>query len=165
MDFLKSRSHGGRGVQRGGRRRQGGMAYLETLLVLPIMLMLIAGLADFSFVFKDFLVAGNAASAAVRTATLSRAEFCVPGTVAGIARDHAEEVLGHGGVAPPRSQITNIVVEHTVLSDTLCDRGMVGVSVDVSSELWFLNHWFFPAFPLAPIDFSATATGLNENGS
>jgi hypothetical protein len=142
------------------------MAYLETLLALPIVLMVIAGLADFSFVFKDFLVAGNAASEALRTATLSRAEFCVPGTVAGIARTRAEDLLADGGVEPPRSQISNMVVQHTDFpARDLCDAGVVGVSFDVDSELWFLNHWFFPAFPLPPIDFTATATGVNENGN
>ena len=165
MGLLKNRNHGNRGVQSGGRRSQDGMAFLETLLVLPLVLMLIAGLADFSFVFKDFLVANNAASEALRTATLSRAEFCFPSTVAGIARTRAEDLLDDGGVDPPRSQISSMVVQHTEFpARDLCDAGVVGVSFDVESQLWFLNRWFFAAFPLPPIDFTATATGVNENG-
>ncbi len=142
------------------------MAFLETLLVLPIVLLLIAALADFSFVFKDFLVANNAASEALRTATLSRAEFCSHSTVASIAQTRAEDLLDDGGVDAPRSQVSNMVVQHTEFpARDLCDAGMVGVSFEVASELWFLNHWLFPAFPLPPIDFTATATGVNENGA
>ncbi len=162
MDFLKNRTHDEPIVHNRRRRSERGMAYLETLLVLPVVLTLILGLADFSFLFKDYLVAGNAASEAARTATLSRGTLCDPSFSTTNAQNNAEQLLLAGGVEPP--QITGIDVDHTEPGRTLCDAGMVGVSIDVRSELRFLNllHQFIP-FP--PITFTATATALNENGN
>jgi hypothetical protein len=163
MGLLKDRPHDDQAVHDGGRRSERGMAYLETLMVLPIVLTLIAGLADFSFVFKAFLVAGNAASEAARTATMSSAEFCDSATQRAAAEASAQQVLELGGVTP--DQITNIHVDHTELGSDLCDPGMVGVEIEVNRDLEFLNLWFNRISPLPPIDFSATATALNENGN
>ena len=46
MDLLSKPTDGGRVVRRGGRRGERGMAYVETLLALPVVLLLILGLAS-----------------------------------------------------------------------------------------------------------------------
>jgi hypothetical protein len=135
------------------------MAYVETLLVLPVVLLLILGLADFSFVMKDYLVAGNAASEAARTATLYQAP-CDPSAAAAGAEANARVLLAAGGVKA--AEIRDIDVEPQP-GQTLCDRGMVGVSIDVRSELPLLSGMYPLSF--GPIDFTATATALNENGN
>ena len=160
MGFLKSRSHGERGLRRSGRRSQDGMAFLETLLVLPIILMLIAGLADLSFVFKDFFVASNAASEAVRTVT-SETGSCDLTALTNRANDNAERVLDDGGILPTRRIIS---IGHTIAGQDLCDRGMVGVSIAVRSNFFFVNSWFFSLMPglgLPPVNFTARARGQN----
>jgi hypothetical protein len=138
------------------------MAYVETLLVLPVVLLLILGLADFSFAMKDYLVAGNAASEAARTATLYQAP-CDATNLESNARSNAEQLLLAGGVEA--AEIRDIDVDHTnsAMGDTLCDPGMVAVSIDLRSELPLLSGMFPINF--GPIDFTATATALNENGN
>jgi hypothetical protein len=136
------------------------MASLETLLVLPVILMLVAGLADFSFIFKDFLVAGNAASEALRTVT-AQTGSCDLAVLSNRANDNAERVLQDGGIPASR---TNISIGHTVAGQTLCDRGMVGASIAVRSHFWFVNSWFFSLMPglgLPPVNFTARAKGQN----
>lgn len=160
MDLLKKRFDRGRIVRRGGRRGERGMAYVETLLVLPVVLLLILGLADFSFAFKDYLVAGNAAAEAVRTATLYRSP-CVPGDLETEARINAEALLLAGGVEGV--QITDIDVDHTEPGWDLCQPGMVIAEIEVRSPLTFLSGLFPISF--SPIDFTAAATALNENGN
>lgn len=163
MGLLKNRPHHDQAVRDRGGRSERGMAYLETLMVLPIVLMLIAGLADFSFVFKAYLVAGNAAAEAARTATMSSAEFCNPATQSAAAEESAELTLDLGGVTP--DQITNITVDHTEVGQDLCEPGIVGVEIEVRRDLEFLNLWFDRTPLLPPVEFSVTATAFNENGN
>jgi hypothetical protein len=160
MDLLKKRFDDGPVAHRGGRRGERGMAYLETVLVLPVVLLLILGLADFSFAFKDYLVAGNAAAEAVRTATLYQSP-CVPGNLETNARNNAEDLLHAGGVEA--AQITDIDIDHTQPGLDLCQPGMLIAEIDVRSELAFLGSMFPISF--GPIDFTASATALNENGN
>jgi hypothetical protein len=161
MDLLRKRNDDGPAVRRGGWRGERGMAYVETVFVLPIVLILILGLADFSFVLKHYLVAGNAASEAVRTAMIFRTP-CVPAFSDAAADGVARGLLLAGGVES--TQIIDIDPHHSNVAggDTLCDEGMLVVDVEVRHELRFLNG-LLPLAGFGPFDVTATATAQNEN--
>jgi hypothetical protein len=161
MDLLSKRNGDGRVVRRGGRRGERGMAYVETVFVLPVVLMLILGLADFSFVLKHYLVAGNAASEAVRTAALFQTP-CDASAAETAAENVATALLQAGGIEP--AQIVDIDAYHSNEGggDTLCNRGMVVAEVEVRHELRFLSN-LFPIGPFGTFDVTATATAQNEN--
>jgi hypothetical protein len=161
MGLLRRRNGDDRVVRRGGRRGERGMAYVETVFVLPVVLMLILGLADFSFVLKHYLVAGNAASEAARTAALFQTP-CDANAAETAAENVATGLLQAGGIET--GQIVDIDAYHSneAAGDTLCNRGMVVAEVEVRHELRFLNG-LFPLAGFGPFDVTATATTQNEN--
>jgi Flp pilus assembly protein TadG len=158
MDLLNRRNASNRRI-RGGRR---GLSLVETTIVLPVFLLMIFGLIDFSFVMHDYLVAHNAARATVRAATLaSSGGSC---TDAG-QRSKATQV-GTGALKKfirAKAQAASLAIA-TEAGKDLCDGGLVTATVKVEAPLTLLKPFVQPIEPLAkPIKLEAVAAGQNEN--
>jgi hypothetical protein len=139
------------------RRLERGSAFVETVFVLPVLVLLLFGLADFSMVFRDYLSASNAARAAVRAATLMAEIPCNAAT----RRQAGEAVIDTrlAGLNPTR------VIQHAELNnDQLCTRGLIGATVRVTKPLPFLNG-FFAGLAFPPVTFTVSAFAMNENGN
>jgi hypothetical protein len=139
------------------RRRERGSAFIETAFALPVIVLLLFGLADFSMVFRDYLAASNAARAAVRAPSLMAEIPCNPG----VRRQAGEAVIDTrlAGLNLTR------VIQHAELNNgELCTRGLIGATVQVTKPLPFLNGFFAgTAFP--PVTFTVSAFAMNENGN
>jgi Flp pilus assembly protein TadG len=59
-------------------RRETGSALVETTLVLPVILMVMLGIAEFGIAFRDFLLLTDAVRASGRTLAVSRGQTTNP---------------------------------------------------------------------------------------
>lgn len=153
MDLLTSRSARKRRLERGS-------AFAEALFVMPVLVLLLFGLADFSMLFRDYLAASNAARAAVRATSLMEQLPCD----ANDRREAGEAVVDDR--FPEKDGLSRTVtIQHAELaSGALCTKGLLGVTIAVSRELPFLNGFFAgTAFP--PVTFRVSAFAMNENGN
>jgi hypothetical protein len=140
-------------------RAQRGLAVVEMVFVLPILVLVLFGMADFSLVLHDYLAASNAARVAVRSATLS-AIPCVPGTQEQRGRDAANALLTQNAV----QGVAGVDIVHVGLNnDQLCTAGLIGAEIRVDRPLTFLSG--FAPLLFSDVNFVATATALNENGN
>jgi hypothetical protein len=140
------------------RRSQRGSAFAETLFVLPVIILLLFGLADFSLVFHDYLVASNAARSAVRASSLS-AIPCVPNTQVQAGVQRATTMLQQV------QTVQNITISHAELNNgDLCARGLIGASITVRKNLTFLST-FTSVLAFPPVQFTVRAFAMNENGN
>lgn len=142
------------------RRLERGSAFAETLFVLPVLVLLLFGIADFSMLFRDYLAASNAARAAVRATSLINQLPCNPND-----RKLAGENVVDGKFPAKDGLARTVTIQHAELeSGALCTKGLIGVTISVSRELPFLNGFFAgTAFP--PVTFSVSAFAMNENGN
>lgn len=74
------------------RRDEAGAELVEFALVLPILLLLVAGIVDFGFLFQRYEVVTNAAREGARTATL-------PGYSQADVRQRVQSYLTSGGLS------------------------------------------------------------------
>jgi hypothetical protein len=143
-------------------RRRAGTSMVEMVFVLPVLLLLMFGLADFSLVFHDYLAAMNAARAGVREATLSRVG-CNPNGLdspenRGIALvTEMLEANGVKGFSTPKFSIATP-------STNLCQPGYVQVEFLVKSEHRLLTGFFNDPVNFPGIEFTVKAGAMSENG-
>ena len=74
------------------RRDEKGAELIEFALVVPILLLLVAGIVDFGFMFQRYEVVTNAAREGARTATL-------PGYSQADVRQRVQSYLTSGGLS------------------------------------------------------------------
>jgi hypothetical protein len=141
------------------RRAQRGLAVVEMVFVLPILILLLLAMADFSLVLHDYLAASNAARVAVRQATLS-AIPCAPGAQEQRGVDAANALLTQNAV----QGVAGVDIVHVGLNgNQLCTAGLIGAEIRVDRPLTFLSG--FAPLLFSDVNFIATATALNENGN
>jgi Flp pilus assembly protein TadG len=81
-----------------------GSAMVETIIVLPILLMLLFGVAEFSLVFSRWQTVSNAAREGARTAVVFRAP-CVTSTVESDVRARVRAYTSSAGITLADDQI------------------------------------------------------------
>jgi Flp pilus assembly protein TadG len=138
-------------------RRRAGTSMVEMAFVLPVLLILMFGLADFSLVFHDYLAAMNAARAGVRQATLARLQ-CTHATVEQDARDTVKKMLENNAV----KNFTTTFVYNPVAD--LCKPGHVELRIHVKSHHRLLAGFFNDPVSFPGIEFTAMASAMHENG-
>lgn len=82
-------------------RRNDGVAIIEFALVLPILLIVIAGIFDFGFAFREYLVVTDAAREGARMAVL-------PGYSDDDVRARVRAYLAAGGIQAARIQNVDV---------------------------------------------------------
>lgn len=156
MDALTRTLHG-EGLAR--TRRQRGTTMVEMIFVLPVLLLLLFGLADFSMVFHDYLASMNAARAGIRAATLFQ-PACKSTDREAAGRKVAEQMLKNNAV----KTVDSLKFVHSEPGPQgLCGKGHVEIQIHVKSQHRLLQGFLgVVAFP--PIEFTASAAAMNENG-
>lgn len=141
------------------RRLERGSAFAETLFVLPVIILLLFGLADFSLVFHDYLAASNAARAAVRASSLSTIP-CVPNDRVQAGLTRANTMLNE-----VQAVSKNVLIQHAELNNNdLCQKGLIGATITVTKNLTFLST-FTSVLQFPPVKFTVKAFAMNENGN
>jgi Flp pilus assembly protein TadG len=92
MDFLKRRRTDRSRGDESRQRRQRGVASVEMITVLPVLLLLLFGTIDFGLLFRDWMLLGHSARVAVRTATMYH-NPCNAGTIRELARTDGRDAL------------------------------------------------------------------------
>ena len=141
------------------RRSERGSAFAETLFVLPVIILLLFGLADFSLVFHDYLAASNAARAAVRASSLS--------TIPCVANDRRTAGVNRANtmLLEVDAVAKNVTIDHAELGAIkLCDKGLIGAEITVTKNLTFLST-FTSVLQFPPVKFTVKAFAMNENGN
>jgi len=140
------------------RRLERGSAFAETVFVLPVLVLLLFGLADFSMVFRDYLAASNAARAAVRASSLMAEIPCNSNTRRLAGQNIVDTRL-------PATLTKTVTIQHAELNNAeLCTKGLIGVTIQVNKPLPFLNG-FFAGIAFPPVNFTVSAFAMNENGN
>jgi Flp pilus assembly protein TadG len=125
-------------------RSERGAELLEFALVLPVLLLVLAGLLDMGLLFKDYEVVTNAAREGARMASL-------PGWVESDVKSRVDSYLSAGGVqGPATTTVTDVVIADAN------GRTINGIKVLVSAP-----HTYFILGPIAQLVQSgelATAT-------
>jgi Flp pilus assembly protein TadG len=101
---------------------QRGAQLIEFALVLPVMLLVLAGILDMGFLFKDYQVVTNAAREGARMATL-------PGWTAGQVTTRVNNYLAAGGL---QGSATTTIDNVTIVTDPLSGRSISGIRVTVT---------------------------------
>lgn len=141
-------------------RRSRGTSMVEMAFVMPVLLVLMFGLAEFSLVFHDYLAAMNAARVGVRQATLSQLK-CKSSDLEDLGRKAAEKLLDNSDVDGTRTY----KFEHSEPSpEGLCRKGYVTLSIRVQSDHKLLTAFFDDPTFFPPIEFTASAGAMSENG-
>lgn len=143
-------------------RRQRGTSMVEMVFVLPVLLILLFGLADFSLVFHDYLATMNAARAGVREATLADPE-CKSSVRETKGREAAETLLKNNGI-PATSYAMPTFVHSKPSPKGLCAPGYVEIAIHVTSEHRLLAGFFNDPVNFPGIEFTARAGAMSENG-
>ena len=172
MDRMKNRTF--------RRRREGGMAYLETIIALPVVVLLLLGLADFSFAFQDFLAANHAAEVGVRTASLSQGNDCtLDGAGDNLVRTRgqqaAAQAMAKAGVIPDDPASINTYASSVVVTRALpdnlrlCQAGMLEIEIPYDLDLAMIRD-FLGLIPTGnqtgvfdPKELTVRAVAQNEN--
>lgn len=88
-----------------GERRRRGMAMLEMVFVLPVLLILVFAIAELGLMFSRWLTLSNAVREGARVAVVYR-DGCVPATVIQEVRDTVVAYAGAGGVGIAPGDVT-----------------------------------------------------------
>ena len=88
-----------------GRSRQDGMAMVEFVIILPLLLMLIFGIIEFGVLFGRWQTLSNAAREGARTAVVYR-KNCVVGTVEAEVRQRVKDYAAPLGMTLTDGQIS-----------------------------------------------------------
>ncbi|HVH07582.1 MAG TPA: TadE/TadG family type IV pilus assembly protein [Myxococcota bacterium] len=146
--------------RRRSARHERGTSMVEMVFVMPVLLLLLFGLADFSLVFHDYLAAMNAARAGVRAATLTKLN-CQSTTLEQEGHDRAKELLDRNAV----KEVTSITFTHAAPSQKgLCMPGYVTLDIHVKSRHRLLEGFFGDPTFFPRIEFTASAGAMSENG-
>jgi Flp pilus assembly protein TadG len=141
-------------------RRTRGTSLVEMAFVLPVLLLLMLGLADFALVFHDYIAATNAARAGVRAATLTMLD-CKTTTLEDAGRAAAQHFIDVAVV----KDVKSMKFEHSAPSqEGLCKPGYVTLTIHVESRHRALEGFFGDPNVFPRIEFAATAGAMSENG-
>jgi len=139
-----------------GRRstRKRGQAMVEFALVLPIFMLILAGILDFGFALYSRITVINSAREGARAdAMIDAASYSTIYTVAGGA---ATSAAGQAGLTP--SSVTTIClqtsVSYTSPATIACASAKAGDSVSVTVH--YTYHTFFPLLFGTSFDLSST---------
>src|SRR5207245_9991345 len=110
-------------------RANRGAELVEFALVLPILLLVLAGILDMGFLFKDYEVLTNAAREGARMASL-------PGWVESAVQTRVNGYLAAGGF---QGAATTLVEEITLATDPVSGQSINGVKVTVSAYHSYLT--------------------------
>jgi Flp pilus assembly protein TadG len=105
-----------------------GAELLEFALVLPVLLLILGGILDMGFLFKDYEVLTNAAREGARMAAL-------PGWVASDVQSRIDSYLSAGGF---QGTTTTTIDQVTLITDPTSGRSINGVKVTVSGSHTYL---------------------------
>jgi Flp pilus assembly protein TadG len=154
MAFLTRRTHAS-----ARSKRERGSVYIEAIFALPVLVLMLFGLVDFSNVMREWLIANNTARAMVRQASLSAGATCNPNAQQSSAVQVGSTLMDSNNIPAGRRSLS---VDHTAVGRTLCQNGLLVATVRVQSPLSFLDR-LNGLLPLQPIPLTATATVQNEN--
>jgi Flp pilus assembly protein TadG len=138
------------------RRRVRGMAMVEMVFVLPVLLLLVFSIAELSMMFSRWLTLISAVQEGARFASLYRPS-CNSGSVATDATQVVQRYASGGGIVLPSGAVT--------VSGQCGPGGTTSSVVTASFNFAFqrlpdLSQWF-PGFP-GSWSVSSTATMMNE---
>ena len=141
-------------VEAAGRRRS-GMAMVEMVIILPLLLMLFFAIAEFGLVFTKWQTLTNAAREGARDAVMFRTN-CDPTAVENEVRTTVKDYAAAGGVTVTDADIAVAGACGAVNTDT---------SVDVTHDYTFIVLPGFAASLNPTLNLSASATMRNEGNS
>jgi Flp pilus assembly protein TadG len=107
--------------RRGRLAGQRGAQLVEFALVLPVLLLVLAGILDMGFMFKDFQVVTNAAREGARMAAL-------PGWSTSLVTARVNSYLAAGGL---QGSATTTIANVTLVTDVVSGRTINGIRVTV----------------------------------
>jgi Flp pilus assembly protein TadG len=137
--------HFGKRLARGLRGRDAGTAMVEMVVVTPVLLMLVFGIAEFGVAFAQWQTLSNAAREGARVGVLFRVD-CDAGAVQADVTNTVNTVTGAIGIAAP-----------TVDASGLCDGTGSPVTVNVTSPYSFQ---VLPGLAGVPSTINLTATSV-----
>jgi Flp pilus assembly protein TadG len=100
---------------------QRGAQLVEFALVLPVLLLVLAGILDMGFLFKDYQVVTNAAREGARMASL-------PGWSTALVTARVDSYLAAGGL---QGAATTSIASVTLVTDAVSGRTISGIRVTV----------------------------------
>lgn len=119
---------------------------VEFALVLPIFMLILAGILDFGFMLYSRMSVINAAREGARTAVMIQAPAA--GQIVSTAQDSAVSAGAQGGIGLSPSNVTvtclKTSVSPTSTTTISCDSAVSGDSVKVKID--YSYHTFFPLF-------------------
>ena len=139
------------------RRRRGGMAMVEMVIILPLLLMLLFAIAEFGLLFSKWQTLTNAAREGARDAVMFRVN-CDAGTVESEVRTTVTNYTNAGGVALPDPN-TDITITGA------CGAVNTDTSVGVTYPYSFKVLPGFASSVIPTLNLSASATMRNEGNS
>jgi len=116
------------------RRADDGAELIELALVTPILLLLMAGIFDFGFLFRSWEVVTNAAREGARVGVLP-SYGCVDD---GAAEERVADYLTTAGLAAPAAG--DVVVGTTTITTAAGDLQVCQVNIAVTQNLPSLNY-------------------------
>lgn len=138
-------------ARRNRSRRRGGMAMVEMIFVLPLLLLLMFAIAEFGIMFSRWLTLSNAVREGARVAVVYRGPACNVAAVETAVRDAVTAYANAGGVP--------IVDADVVISGTPCGDADTTTVVQADYD-HTLNIPF--ASTLGTINLDYTSTMRNE---
>jgi Flp pilus assembly protein TadG len=130
---------------RNGRRRTRGMAMVEMVFVLPVLILIVFAIAQFGLMFSRWLTLSNAVREGAREGVAYRVN-CNSGTVTTDVKNKVVAYARAGGVGISNSDVN--------VSNNTCQPAGTQVSVDATFN-FNLNIPFFNSAPV-PLKYSST---------
>ena len=134
------------------RRGQSGMAMVEMVIVLPVLLMMLFAIAEFSIIFGHWQTLSNAAREGARTAVVFRTN-CNAATVQAEVRQKVKDYAAPIGIALSDAEI---------VVNGVCGAANSNSSVSVASSYTFRVLQAFAGSLTPTIPLVSTSVMRNE---
>jgi Flp pilus assembly protein TadG len=143
------------------KRRPGerGAALVEFALVLPLLLVVIAGIVDFAFLFQRYEVITNAAREGARLASLSAPFTYSDAQVNTRVRDYIKAGLNMTDLTPVQPTSGQLVTVTAVTLDV--DAGEATVAVPARQVTVTYRHTFLLLGPMLALINGSWGTNMN----
>ena len=128
------------------KRRERGQSLVETAVVLPILILLVAAIVDFGRVFDAYIVLTNAAREGARFGSVNP-ELPVDGP-GGVKELVVDDVLGSGTNI---TQMTGFTADNVTVDGQLEQWDFVRVTVTYPFDLWFARLIGIPQVTLTKV--------------
>jgi Flp pilus assembly protein TadG len=135
----------GRRLGRKPRRRSRGQALVEFALVLPVFILLLAGMIDFGFAFYSYMTVINGARVGARAAIINPAD--TNGTI--------EAAVNAEAVALNPAPSTLITCTKAGVTEA-CTAATSGDTIAVKVSYTYNNIWPVPFAPQIPMSSTVT---------